>query len=101
MKDRAKRVTDIVRDIVKQDPNAPIVVCGDFNNHMDFVVEQLGPMQFTPALEQGTETHRLGGHLDQVFARNMTIGNVVMSPGYSEEVSDHRCIRVSLKLQPN
>ena len=40
-----------VKDIVKQDPNAPIVVFGDFNNHMDFVVEQLGPMQFAPALK--------------------------------------------------
>ena len=82
---------------MRQDPNALIVVCGDFNNHMDFVIEQLQPLDFAPALEQGTETHRLGGHLDQVFARNMEIGAVVMSPEYSDEFSDHRCIKVSLK----
>ena len=64
---------------------------------MDFVIEQLQPLDFTPALEQGAETHRLGGHLDQVFARNMETGAVVMSPEYSDEVSDHRCIKVSLK----
>ena len=67
-------MTDIVRDIVHQDPNALIVVCGDFNNHMDSVIEQLQPLDFAPALEQGTETHRLGGHLDQVFVRTWKSG---------------------------
>jgi endonuclease/exonuclease/phosphatase family metal-dependent hydrolase len=97
LKERAKRVTDIVRDIIRQDPNAPIIVCGDLNNHMDYVVEQLRPLNFSAALEPGTETHRQGGHLDQVFARNMTIGEVTMSPGYSDEISDHRCLKVSLR----
>jgi hypothetical protein len=66
---------------------------------MDFVIEQLQPLDFAPALEQGTETHRLGGHLDQVFARNMEIGEVVLSDGYSDEVSDHKCLKVILKFQ--
>ena len=92
------RVVDIIRDIIRQDPSTPIVVCGDFKNHMTYIVEQLGPLQFSAAVEQGTETHRQGGHLDQVFARNMEIGKVVLSEGYSDEVSDHKCIRVTLKL---
>jgi endonuclease/exonuclease/phosphatase (EEP) superfamily protein YafD len=90
------RIADIVRDIIRQDLNAPIVVCGDFNNHMDLIVEQLRPLQFDAEIEPGTETHRLGGHLDQVFARNMTFGAVTMSPEYSDEVSDHRCLKVTL-----
>jgi endonuclease/exonuclease/phosphatase (EEP) superfamily protein YafD len=93
LKDRAVRVTEIVRDIIKQDPSTPIVVCGDFNNHMAYIVEQLGYLSFTAAVDPSTETHRQGGHLDQVFVRNMTIGEVVLSPGYSDEVSDHKCIK--------
>ena len=93
------RVAEVVKDIIKQDPNAPIVVCGDFNNHMTYIVEQLGPLSFTAAVEPSTETHRQGGHLDQVFARNMTFGEVNLSPGYSDEVSDHKCLNVTLKLQ--
>jgi endonuclease/exonuclease/phosphatase family metal-dependent hydrolase len=99
LKERAMRVAEVVRDIIKQDPNAPIVVCGDFNNHMTYIVEQLGPLSFTAAVEPSTETHRQGGHLDQVFARNMTFGEVNLSPGYSDEVSDHKCLNVILKLQ--
>ena len=91
------RVAEVARDIIKQDPNAPIVVCGDFNNHMTYIVEQLGPLSFTAAVEPSTKTHRQGEDLDQVFARNMTFGEVNLSPGYSDEVSDHRCIKVSLK----
>ena len=63
------RVAEVVRDIIKQDPNAPIVVCGDFNNHMTCIVEQLGPLSFIAAVEPTTETHRHGGHLDQVWSQ--------------------------------
>ena len=44
--------------------NAPIVVCGDFKNHMTCIVEQLGSLNFTSTLEPSTETHKQGGHLD-------------------------------------
>jgi hypothetical protein len=102
LKDKAVRVTDIVRDIIKQDPSTPIVVCGDFNNHMAFIVEQLGYLSYNTAVDPSTETHRRGGHLGQVFVRNMTVGEVVLSPGYSDEVSAHNCIKANLKLKkPN
>ena len=58
LKDRAKRVVDIARDITKQDPHAPIIVCGDFNNHMSVVTEALSRCNFVGALRGGTETHR-------------------------------------------
>ena len=93
------RVAEVVRDIIKQEPNAPIVICGDVNNHMTNIVEQLGPLSFTAAVEPSTETHRQGGHLDQVFARNMTFGEANLGDGYNNEVSDHRCLNVTLKLQ--
>ena len=66
---------------------------------MTCIVEQLGPLSFTGAVEPSTETHRQGGHLDQVIARNMTFGEVNLSPGYCDEVSDHKCLNVSLELQ--
>jgi hypothetical protein len=33
------RVAEITRDIIKQDPNTPIVICGDFNNHVTYIAE--------------------------------------------------------------
>jgi hypothetical protein len=87
-----------VRDIIKQNPITPIVVCSDFNYHMAYIVEQLGYLSFTAAVDPSTETHLQGGHLDQVFVRNMTIGEVVLRPGYIDEVSDHKCIKTTLKL---
>ena len=63
--------------------------------------EGLSHHNFEPAFPCGTETHRQGGHLDQVFARNMKVGAAVMNPGYREDVSDHKCLMlmVTLKLQ--
>ena len=33
-KERARRITEIVDDIYRQDFISSVVVCGDFNNHM-------------------------------------------------------------------
>ena len=66
---------------------------------MDYIVEQLTPLNFALAVDPSFETHRQGGHLDQVFVRNMEVGEVVLSEKYSDSVSDHKCIKVTLKLQ--
>ena len=50
-KDRAKRVTDIIKDIIKQDVNANIVVSGDFNNHINHMYQQLHFLGFQRALD--------------------------------------------------
>ena len=97
LKDRAKRVVDIASDITKQDPHAPIFMCGDFNNHMSVVTETLSRCNFAGALRAGTETHRQGNHLDQVFTRNIDVVTAVTSDGYDEAISDHRCLRVTLR----
>ena len=88
-----------MKDVIRQDPNTPIVVCGDFNNHIVAMCEGLSHHNFESAIPCGTETHRQGGHLDQVFTRNMKVGAAVMNPGYREDVSDHNCLMVTLKLQ--
>ena len=97
LKDRAKRIVDIAKDIVKQDPHAPIVICGDFNNHIASVCESLTQCNFAPAITCGTETHRQGGHLDQVFTRNIDVVNAVVSNDYDNEISDHKCLKVTLR----
>ena len=66
---------------------------------MGFVVEQLAPFNFALAVDLSLETHRQGGYLDQVFVRNMEVGEVVLSERYSDAVSDHKCIKVTLKLR--
>ncbi len=66
---------------------------------MDYIVEQLTPLNFALAVDPSLETHNQGGHLDQVFARNMEVGEVVLGEKYSDAVSDHKCIRVTLKLR--
>ena len=77
----------------------PIVVCGDFNNHMTAVAQELVHLNFAAAFEEGTETHRLGGHLDQVFTRNVDVTNAVTNESYSDQVSDHRCLKVTLRCK--
>jgi endonuclease/exonuclease/phosphatase (EEP) superfamily protein YafD len=99
LKDRAKRVVEIAKDIVKQDPHAPIIICGDFNNHIAVVCEALTRCNFAPAIACGTETHRQGGHLDQVFTRNVEVVNAVVSGDYDNDISDHKCLKVTVKLK--
>jgi hypothetical protein len=89
LKERAKRDTNIYR--------AFIILCSN-DNHINFIVEQLGPVNFSAALEPGTKIHHFCDHLDQAIARNMKIREVTMIPRYTDEISDHRCIKVSLRL---
>lgn len=42
-------------------------------------------------------THKYGGHLDQVFAKNIEITNAVINDDYDHRVTDHKTIKVTLK----
>ncbi len=97
--ERAKRVTDIIKDIIKQDADAAIVVCGDFNNHIHHMYREMHFLKFTFAYDRHTTTHKMGGHLDQIFARGVDITNAVMNDGFDSGVTDHKCLKVSLKLK--
>ena len=52
---------------------------------------------FAPAIECGTVTYRQGGHLDQVFTRNIDVVNAVVSGDYDNDISDHKCLKVTLR----
>ena len=96
MTERAKRVTDIVRDILRQDANASVVVCGDFNNHMTHMTHELTKSGFKAALDTDTITHTHGGSLDQLFAKNIDITNAMVNDGFDREITDHKCLKVTL-----
>ena len=49
--ERAKRVTDIIKDIIKQDADAAIVVFGDFKNHINYIYRELNLLQFKYAVD--------------------------------------------------
>jgi len=63
-KNRALRVIEIVHDILRQDVNAAIVVCGDFNNHLPTIDYQLSKLNFIPSLRSDIATHKFGNQLD-------------------------------------
>jgi hypothetical protein len=80
--ERAKRITDIIKKYIKQDAEAAIVVCGDFNNHIHHMYRELHFLGFSRAIDPRVITHILGGHLDQVFARGVDITNAVVNDGF-------------------
>ena len=50
----------------------------------------------TPALREGTTTHREGNQLDQLWTRNITITNAVVAKPV-DQVSDHSPIVVMME----
>jgi endonuclease/exonuclease/phosphatase (EEP) superfamily protein YafD len=59
----------------------------------------LEELQFTPALNYPTTTHKQGGHLDQIFVKNMKVMESTLSEDFIDDISDHKCLKVNLKLQ--
>lgn len=51
---------------------------------------------FTPALREGTGTHKDGNHLDQLWTRNIKITNAVVAE-LVDQVSDHYLIQVRME----
>ncbi len=96
-KNRALRVIEIIRDILRQDANAAIVVCGDFNNHLETMSRHLASLKFDVGINPEVATHKFGNHLDQVFAKNITITNAVVNEDLDHSITDHKCIKVHLQ----
>ena len=55
-------------------------------------------MKFTPAFNYPTITHKQGGHLDQVFVKNLQVTGAILNEGYYDQISDHKCLKVTLKV---
>ena len=56
-------------------------------------------MKFVPAFKYPTVTRRQGGHLDQVFVKNLQLKSVMINEGYYDQISDHKCLKVTVKLK--
>ena len=61
---RAETVISLVKSIIRQDAEAKIIIGGDLNGQMAKVHSQMIGAGLTPALKEGTTTHREGNHLD-------------------------------------
>ena len=61
---RPDKVIQLTKDIVRKDPAAKVIVGGDVNGMFSKVNTFLLAAGFTPALIQGTPTHRDGHQLD-------------------------------------
>ena len=57
---RGDKVIQLVKDIMRQDPSAKVIVGGDVNGMFSKVNTYLLLAGFKPALIQGTPTHRDG-----------------------------------------
>ena len=101
LRERAKRVIEIVDDLVKQDGQAVVILGGDFNNHLPHVETECLRLNMHKAFDDGVASHVKGNLLDQVFVRNAQIDRAVMSGEIDLKVSDHRCLRVDLQLGIN
>jgi endonuclease/exonuclease/phosphatase (EEP) superfamily protein YafD len=76
-----------------------VVICGDFNKQLQGISKALEELGFTPALRFPTTTHKQGGHLDQIFAKNIDIVESTISENFLDDISDHKCLKVTLRLQ--
>ena len=55
---RAETVIQLAKDIVRQDPEAKIIIGGDLNGQLNKMHTQLARAGFTPALRERIATHR-------------------------------------------
>ena len=66
---------------------------GDVNSQRITLTRELLRRGFTPAIADGTPTHRDGNHLDQVWVKNVELVRAVIAEEMLEW-SDHRLIKV-------
>jgi hypothetical protein len=65
---------------------------------MHHITQELTKCGFKGALDDNTITHTHGGCLDQLFAKNIDITNAMVNEGFDREITDHKCLKVSLSL---
>jgi hypothetical protein len=76
-----------------------VVLCGDFNNLINHFYQQMTFLGFERAMDIRTITYKFGGHLDQKFARGVGITDASVKYSFDHEVTDRKCLKVSLDLK--
>jgi endonuclease/exonuclease/phosphatase family metal-dependent hydrolase len=95
-KDRASRLTDIIKDIIKQNVNSAIVLCGDFNNHIHHMYSQL---HFLCLTKQWTQALSPINWVDTWTRSSLATIPIHWSMMALIVESDYRCLKVSLKIK--
>jgi endonuclease/exonuclease/phosphatase (EEP) superfamily protein YafD len=95
---RVDKAVAIIQDMIRQDRDARIVVGGDLNAQLNNLQDRLDRLGFRPGITPGTATQRDGGMLDQVWARNLQLTNVMVSEYVDNGVSDHLCLKATVSM---
>ena len=98
-RERTERIVAIVKDMIRQDRSARIILGGDINGQLANLHKQLSKCGFRAGLEPGTQTHQGGNHLDQLWVRNLQIKNTLVSESHDPSVTDHCCIKATIEIK--
>ena len=87
------RLLFIIEDVTRRIPSSRFIILGNFNENRQEVERVLRSKNFAPLIIDGTPTHRLGGHLDQVFSNFGGTSEIIQI-----DFSDHVAIKVNIEL---
>jgi hypothetical protein len=96
-RERVVRVAHIIKDILKKDANAAIVVNGEFNKHIHRKYHELPFLKFTPELDPQTIADKFVGYL--IFAREVNITYALVNDDFDSGLTDHKCLKSTIKLK--
>lgn len=60
---------------------------------------QLTKINFTVALVLEVATYKHGNKIDHVYTKNMKMVNIVINDSLDNSITDHWCIKATLKAQ--
>jgi len=69
------------------------------NSTLEVCSSSLNAEMELPELHYPTTTHKQGGHLDQIFVKNMKVIESTLSEDFIDDISDHKCLKVTMKIQ--
>jgi endonuclease/exonuclease/phosphatase family metal-dependent hydrolase len=83
--------------LLEREKLARIIITGDFNHMLNFMMEGLKRLNIYPVISTEVATHRGGSQLDQVFTNQQVLDWGTGS--IDEQISDHFPLRVTIQLR--
>lgn len=81
--------------ILKKDPEAKVVISGDFNvDGLPYVIKALKGTDIVSVIPQEESTHSRGGHLDNIFTNLQVTDTQILD--FDASLSDHKAISCKL-----
>jgi endonuclease/exonuclease/phosphatase family metal-dependent hydrolase len=84
----------VIEQLLEREKLARIVVTGDFNHLLTFMMEGLKRLNIFPTISTEVATHRGGSQLDQIFTNQQVLDWGTGS--IEDQVSDHFPLRVTI-----